>query len=72
MQVEGAREIRVNEENQIIAVRGLVRPRDIQADNTVPSSYLADARIEYFGQGVLADKNRPGWLTRILDNVWPF
>jgi flagellar L-ring protein precursor FlgH len=38
----------------------------------VESSYLADARIEFFGEGVLAEKQRPGWLARILDHVWPF
>ncbi|MFW5837599.1 MAG: flagellar basal body L-ring protein FlgH [Desulfovibrionaceae bacterium] len=71
-QVEGAREVRVNDETQIMVVRGLVRKRDIGPDNSVSSSYLADARIELYGQGVLADKQRPGWLSRILDNVWPF
>lgn len=72
MQVEGAREMRINEETQILVVRGLIRPQDIQPDNTITSNYLANAKIEYFGQGVLADKQRPGWLTRILDNIWPF
>lgn len=72
MQVEGARRVRVNNETQILVVRGLVRTRDIRADNSVPSSYLAEAQIELYGEGVLADKQRPGWLTRILDNVWPF
>ncbi|MGE4291854.1 MAG: flagellar basal body L-ring protein FlgH [Desulfovibrio sp.] len=72
MQVEGARRVRVNNETQILVVRGLVRARDIQADNSVPSSSLAEAQIELYGEGVLADKQRPGWLTRILDNVWPF
>lgn len=72
MQVEGARRVRVNNETQILVVRGLVRMRDIQADNSIPSSYLAEAQIELYGEGVLTDKQRPGWLTRILDNVWPF
>ncbi|SKA86546.1 flagellar L-ring protein precursor FlgH [Paucidesulfovibrio gracilis DSM 16080] len=72
MQVEGARRVRVNNETQILVVRGLVRTRDIRADNSVPSSYLAEAQIELYGEGVLSDKQRPGWLTRILDNVWPF
>jgi flagellar L-ring protein precursor FlgH len=72
MQVEGAREVRVNEETQIMVVRGLVRPRDIDAANSVYSTHLANAQIEYYGKGVLADKQKPGWLTRILDNVWPF
>jgi flagellar L-ring protein precursor FlgH len=72
MQVEGGREIKVNNETQVLVVRGLVRRRDIRPDNSVLSSYLADAHIEYYGRGVVADKQRPGWLTRILDNIWPF
>lgn len=72
MQVEGAREMRINEETQILVVRGLVRPQDIDVDNSVTTDKLADATIEFYGQGVLADKQRPGWMARILDNVWPF
>ncbi len=72
MQVEGAREVRVNEETQILVIRGLVRPRDIGPDNTVSSSHLANSSIEYYGKGVLADKQKAGWVTRLLDNVWPF
>ena len=72
LQVDGARRIRVNNETQILVVRGLVRQRDIAADNSVPSSNLAEAQIEVYGQGVLSDKQKPGWLSRILDNIWPF
>ncbi len=72
MQVEGAREMRINDETQIIVVRGLVRPQDIDVDNSVTTDKLADATIEYYGQGILAEKQRPGWMARLLDNVWPF
>ncbi len=72
MQVEGARQVRINDETQVLVVRGLLRQRDIGPGNTVQSSYLADAQIEVYGRGILADKQRPGWLSRILDNVWPF
>lgn len=72
MQVEGARQIRINFETQILVVRGLVRQRDINSANTVPSSALADARIEVYGQGALSDKQRAGWLSRLLDNIWPY
>ncbi len=72
LQVEGARRIRVNAETQFLVVRGLIRQRDISADNSVSSSKLAEAQIEIYGQGVLADKQRPGWLSRILDNIYPF
>ncbi len=72
LQVEGARRIRVNHETQFLVVRGLIRQRDIQADNSISSNNLAEAQIEIYGQGVLADKQRPGWLSRILDNIFPF
>ena len=72
MQVEGARQVRINDETQVLVVRGLLRHRDIGPSNTVASNYLADAHIEVYGRGILADKQRPGWLSRILDNVWPF
>ena len=72
MQVRGVREVRVNGENQIIAVSGLIRARDIGPENAITSNQLADAKIEYYGQGILADTQRPGWMTRMLNNVWPF
>lgn len=72
LQVEGAREIRVNEETQYLVVSGLIRSKDIAMDNSILSTQMADTRIEYFGKGVLADKQRQGWLSRLLDNVWPF
>ena len=72
MQVEGARQIRINDETQILVVRGLLRQRDIDSRNTVPSTALAEARIEVYGQGSISDKQRAGWMSRLLDNVWPF
>jgi flagellar L-ring protein precursor FlgH len=70
--IEGNREVRVNNENQIITLTGEVRPRDISPENIVQSTYIADARISYSGSGVLNDQQRPGWLARILDKIWPF
>ena len=70
--LEGRRQLTLNEEDQYIVITGIVRPEDITADNLVSSSQIADARIVYTGNGVLHDKQRPGWLTRILDWGWPF
>jgi flagellar L-ring protein precursor FlgH len=70
--IEGNREVRVNNENQIITLTGMVRPRDISSENIVLSTYIADARISYSGTGVVNDRQKPGWLTRILDIIWPF
>ena len=70
--IEGNREVRINNENQIITLTGMIRPRDITAENVIRSTYVADARISYSGSGILNDQQRPGWLARILDTVWPF
>ncbi|MBW2096089.1 MAG: flagellar basal body L-ring protein FlgH [Deltaproteobacteria bacterium] len=70
--IEGTRKIRVNNETQNITLSGIIRPSDISPDNTVLSSYIADAKIDYTGSGPVSDKQRPGWLARILDVVWPF
>jgi len=70
--IEGNREVRVNAENQLITLTGVVRPRDISAQNIIRSTYIADARIAYSGTGVINDRQRPGWLTRVFDTVWPF
>jgi flagellar L-ring protein precursor FlgH len=70
--IEGRRQIRVNNETQFIILSGLIRPTDISPNNTVLSSYIADAKIEYLGSGSVSDKQRPGWLGRIVDVVWPF
>ena len=70
--LHGKRAMKVNNEVQYIVVSGIVRPKDISATNRVQSTFLADSRIEYFGRGALADKQKPGWGTRIIDNLWPW
>lgn len=70
--IEGKRQLTVNAEDQYIIITGIIRSDDVTADNTVASQYVADARIVYTGDGVINDKMRPGWLTRIVDWVWPF
>ncbi len=70
--VEGRKELTINEERQILVLTGMVRPDDIDAANSVLSNKIADARIFYVGDGVIGDKQKPGWFVRAVDNVWPF
>jgi flagellar L-ring protein precursor FlgH len=70
--INGKREIKINHETQYIALSGIIRPEDVSPSNEVASTYVADARICYSGIGPLADKQKPGWLGRVLDHVWPF
>ena len=70
--IEGSREITVNHERELIVLSGVVRPKDISPGNTVLSTALGQAKVAYYGSGIIAEKQRPGWLARILDVVWPF
>ena len=68
----GRREMKVNNEVQYIIASGIVRPEDIDSDNRVISTYIADARIEYIGQGVISQEQKPGWGMRLIGKIWPF
>jgi len=70
--IRGSRQVRVNLEDQVIVLSGIIRPEDISVNNTILSSYVAEAKIEYYGSGVVSEKQRPGWMARLLDYVWPF
>jgi len=72
LRIYGSKEVRSNRETQHLVLEGVVRPRDIRADNTVDSYLLADARIENTGSGVVSDKQGPGIGQRLIDRVWPF
>ncbi len=72
LRIEGGKTVRVNHENQEIRLSGIVRPADITEYNIVDSKYILDAKIEYMGKGVISEKQKPGWMVRILDQVWPF
>jgi flagellar L-ring protein precursor FlgH len=72
LRIEGGKTVTVNREEQIIVLTGIVRPNDISPQNVIDSKYVLDAKIAYTGKGVISDKQGPGWMTRILDNVWPF
>ena len=71
LRIEGRREVTVNSEKQLMTIAGIVRRVDVNTKNTVFSSAIADAKIEYSGLGVLGDIQRPGWLVRILDWISP-
>ena len=66
LNIKGEQTIDVNNERQSISMTGRVRPQDIESDNTVASSRITDAHIEYIGDGVLNEQQRPGILTRFL------
>jgi flagellar L-ring protein precursor FlgH len=72
LKVEGRRNVKVNYEDQIVTVKGTIRQRDITAENTINSIYVADAQISYSGEGIITDRQKPGWMMNLLDKLWPF
>ena len=72
LKIVGTREVMVNNENQLIILSGVIRPRDISDENIIRSTFISDAKIAYSGSGIVDDRQRPGWLANVLNNVWPF
>jgi flagellar L-ring protein precursor FlgH len=71
--VQGEKQISVNSENQLVIVRGIVRPADLTSGNVIQSDRLADLEVRISGKGVVADSvRRPFILYRILMGLLPF
>ena len=71
--VQGEKWIQINQGDEYIRVRGIIRPEDLSPTNSIPSTLVADARISYGGTGSTADVNRAGWVTRFfISPWWPF
>ena len=71
--VRGEKWITLNRGEEFIRVSGLVRPDDVTPENTVLSTKIANARIQYSGTGQLADAQEMGWMTRFFNSpLWPF
>jgi len=70
--VEGTRRITFSGETQYVVLHGLVRPDDISSANTVLSSNVADARVEFVAEGSLTDAQKRGWLAKLYEKLRPF
>lgn len=71
--IQGEKWVQINQGKEYIRLRGIVRPVDIRADNTVLSTQVGDAQVAYGGTGAVAQANSPGWLTRFFSSpIWPF
>jgi len=72
LRIWGYETLILNRETQYLTLEGVIRPRDVQMDNTVRSDLIARPVLQVSGTGVVADKQGPGWLARLLDAIWPF
>jgi flagellar L-ring protein precursor FlgH len=70
--VEGTKVILINDEEVHMYVSGVIRAEDLDSSNTVASSTIADAQIEFSGRGVLSENQKQGWFTRLFAKIRPF
>jgi flagellar L-ring protein precursor FlgH len=70
--IEGLREISFSKERQFASLHGIVRPYDIQPDNTVDSTNIAAAQVDIVSEGTLTDAQKKGWLLKLNDTINPF
>jgi flagellar L-ring protein precursor FlgH len=70
--IEGVHLVTFAGETQYVVLHGLVRPDDIGSNNTILSTNIADARIEFYNQGSLTDMQNRGWLSKLYEKLRPF
>ena len=70
--LEGTKVVMINNEEYHLYISGLVRRVDIGQDDTIASSRIADAQIEFTGRGDIADQQRKGWLSKLVETINPF
>lgn len=66
MVISGSKKISINGEDQIIRIKGVVRPSDISTDNSVYSYNVSQAQITFEGNGIIDNVQKPGWITKFL------
>jgi flagellar L-ring protein FlgH len=70
--VEGTKVVMINHEEYHLYISGVARTADIEGDNSIVSSMIADARVEFTGRGDINDQVERGWFNKILDFINPF
>ncbi|NEV60532.1 flagellar basal body L-ring protein FlgH [Thiorhodococcus minor] len=70
--IQGEKWLGINQGQEFVRIRGIIRPEDVSTSNTVQSTQVANAQLYYGGTGALADSNAQGWLSRFFNSpIWP-
>lgn len=72
LRIAAEKQVKINKETEKLMLVGIVRPRDIAADNSIPTIFVGDLRVELNGKGVASKDNSPGWLYRLFEKISPF
>lgn len=70
LMIRGEKWLTLNNGDEYIRLTGVIRPKDINSNNTILSTKIANARIQYAGTGSFADSNEQGWLTKFFNSSW--
>ena len=70
LMIRGEKWLTLNNGDEYIRLTGVIRPKDINSNNTIMSTKIANARIQYAGTGSFADSNEQGWLTKFFNSTW--
>ena len=72
LRIEAVKQVKINKETEQLAVTGIVRPNDLDSDNSIETLFIGDLRVEMNGKGIASADNAPGWLFRFFDKISPF
>jgi flagellar L-ring protein FlgH len=72
LRIEAVKQVKINKETEQLAVTGIVRPNDLNSDNSIETLFIGDLRVEMNGKGIASADNAPGWLFRFFDKISPF
>jgi len=72
LRVEAQKMVKINKEDELLTLSGIVRRRDVSADNSIPTTMVGDLRVTLNGKGVASADNAPGWLFRLFEKIAPF
>ena len=69
LRIRGEKWVHLNQGKEFIRLSGIIRPFDIETNNSIPSNKIADAQIAYSSKGVMAAANRQGWISRFFNSI---
>lgn len=72
LRVAASKTVKINKENEQLALSGIVRQKDVAADNSIPTTFVGELQVALNGKGVASADNAPGWLFRLFDKISPF
>jgi flagellar L-ring protein precursor FlgH len=70
LSIKGERKVRVNNDEELMILTGVIRPDDIRPDNTILSYYVSDVNIRFRGGTSITDEERPGLFHRVFSGIW--